>query len=69
MNASNADLPPFAGEKPYKKYKGSRFKDIELNDKHINDITIEAFIEKSLHNPKLIISSQFCLVKEKELQI
>jgi hypothetical protein len=57
MNASNADLPPFAEEKPYKKYKGSRFKDIELNDKHINDITIEAFIEKSLHNPKLIISS------------
>jgi hypothetical protein len=29
-----------------------KLKTIELNDKHINDITIEAFVEKALNDPK-----------------
>ncbi len=30
-----------------------KLKIIELNDKHINETTIEAFIEKALNNPKV----------------
>jgi hypothetical protein len=30
-----------------------KLKTIELNDKHINETTIEAFIEKALNNPKI----------------